>query len=94
MKGGSVMQTMITMKYNEKSNMPSMYAERYGIIYKEIRREFINILIDECVTDRITVLLIEDMLSKILRAEPVDCYVTNDELPEPPSLSPACFSFS
>lgn len=55
-----------------------MYAERYGIIYKEIRREFINIPIDECVTDRITVLLIEDMLSKILRAEPVDCYVSDD----------------
>ncbi len=72
------MKTIITMKYNEKSSIPLMYAERYGIIYKEIRREFINIPIDECVTDRITVLLIEDMLSKILRAEPVDCYVTDD----------------
>jgi len=84
MKVGDTMQTIITMKHSEKSHMPSMYAERYGIIYKEIRREnedvFISVPVDECVTDRITVLLIEDMLSKILRAEPAECYVTDEDV--------------
>ncbi len=76
------MQTIITMKYNEKSSIPLMYAERYGIIHKEIRREneniFINIPIDECVTDGKTISIIKNILSNILRAEPVDCYVTDD----------------
>lgn len=49
------MRTIITMKYNNKSSMPLIYAERYGIVYTEIRREnediFINIPIDEYITD-------------------------------------------
>ncbi len=82
MKGGSEMRTIITMKYNEKSNMPSMYSARYGIIYSEIGREnqevFIEVPVDEYITDGKTVLLIKNMLSKILRAEPVECHTADD----------------
>lgn len=65
------MQTMITMKYSGKSGMPLIYAERYGIIYKEIRREnkevFINVSINEYITDSNTVRIIGDILSNVLR---------------------------
>ncbi|MCM1231666.1 MAG: DEAD/DEAH box helicase family protein [Ruminococcus flavefaciens] len=75
------MQTMITMKYSEKSYMPSIYAERYGIVYKEIRADeyvFIDIPIDEYIINKNTILTLEDMFSKILRAEPVDIYITDN----------------
>lgn len=76
------MQTVITMKYSENSNMPLMYAERYGIIYTEIDKKneyiFINVPVDEYIMDRGTILILGDMLSKILRAEPIDCYVTDN----------------
>lgn len=69
------MQTIITMKYSEKSNIPLIYAERYGIIYKKIRREnkevFINVPINEYITDINTIRIIGDILSNVLRAEPV-----------------------
>ena len=49
------MKTIISMRYNEKSDMPSMYSERYGIKYAEVRREdewvYIDIPIDEYIAD-------------------------------------------
>lgn len=82
MKRGSTMQTIITMKYNEKSSMPLMYVERYGIIFKETRKEnediFISVPVDGYITDSNTISIIRNILSNILRAEPVDCYVTDD----------------
>ena len=51
----SIMKTIISMRYNEKSDMPSMYSERYGITYSEVRREdewvYIDIPIDEYIAD-------------------------------------------
>lgn len=83
------MRTIITMKYNKKSSMPLIQAERYGIVYTEIRREnediFINIPIDEYITDSNTISIIKNILSNILRTEPVECCVT-DEYVESNSL--------
>lgn len=76
------MKTIISMKYNEKSNMPTMYSERYGISYAEIGRKdewvYIEIPIDECITDNNSISIICDILKHVLRAEPTKNYISED----------------
>ncbi|MGN0631976.1 MAG: hypothetical protein ACI4JN_11690 [Ruminococcus sp.] len=76
------MKTIISMKYNEKSNMPTMYSERYGISYAEIGRKdewvYIEIPIDECITDNNSISIICDILKHVLRAEPTENYISED----------------
>lgn len=73
------------MRYNEKSDMPSMYSERYGITYAEVRREdewvYIDIPIDEYIADDNSIRITADILRNVLRAEPADiCFIDDDTM--------------
>ena len=79
------MKTIISMRYNEKSDMPSMYSERYGITYAEVRREdecvYIDIPIDEYIADDNSIRIITNILRNVLRAEPSGiCFIDDDTI--------------
>lgn len=78
------------MRYNEKSDMPSMYSERYGITYSEVRREdewvYIDIPIDEYIADDNSIRIITNILRNVLKAEPADIYFVDDDTIESNSL--------
>lgn len=73
------MKTIISMRYNEKSDMPSMYSERYGITYSEVRREdewvYIDIPIDEYIADDNSIRIITNILRNVLKAENRRTYI-------------------